>query len=88
MTEKKIRALAAQALFNYQTTIMFTLMATCEYVVDTAVRDMPEITREARDDLWLRVWELTNDSEIQKAVEEKVAEYEVSEEKALCELES
>ena len=82
MTEKKIRALAAQALFNYQTTSMFTLMATCEYVVDTAVRDIPEITREARDDLWLRVWELTHDSEIQKAVEEKVAGYEASEEKA------
>ena len=72
MTEKKIRALAAQALFNYQTTSMFTLMATCEYVVDTAVRDIPEITREVRDDLWLRVWELTNDSEIQKPLRKRL----------------
>ena len=82
MTEKNMRALAAQALFNYQTTSMFTMMATCEYVVDTAVRDIPVITREVRDDLWLRVWELTHDSEIQKAVVEKVAEYEASKEKA------
>ena len=81
MTEERLKAFAAEALFKHQTTSMFTLMANCEYVVETATRDMPEITREVRHKLWLRVWELTNDSEIRKAVEEKVAEYEASQEK-------
>ena len=80
MTDERLKALAAEALFKHQTTSMFTLMADCEYVVEDATRDMPEITREVRHKLWLRVWELTNDPDIQKAVEEKVAEYKASEE--------
>ena len=81
MTEEKLKALAAEALLKHQTTGMFTLMATCEYVVEDATRDMPEITREVRHKLWLRVWGLTNDPDIRKGIEEKVAEYEASQEK-------
>ena len=81
MSEKKIRKLAQQALYEFRTTSNFTLMATCESVVDSAVWRKPEITRKERHKLWLRVWGLTDDPDIQKAVEKKVRKYEASQEK-------
>ena len=86
MTEERIRELAQQALFGHQTGSNFTLMGECEYVVDSAVRDMPEMTREARHRLWLRVWELTDDPDIRKAVAEQVAEYKATQEKFSAQL--
>lgn len=81
MSERKIRKLAQQALYEFRTTSNFTLMATCEFVVDSAVHGKPEITRKERHKLWLRVWGLTDDPDIQKAVEKKVRKYEASQEK-------
>ena len=85
MSEKKIRKLAQQALYEYRTASNCTLMATCEYVVD---RDNAKIPRKERHKLWLRVWELTDDPDIQKAVEKKVQKYEASQENGHCGLAS
>lgn len=81
MTEKKIRKLAQQALYEFRTTNNFTLMAICEFVVDAAVHGKPEITRKERHKLWLQVWGLTDDPDIQRAVEKKVRKHEASQEK-------
>ena len=84
MTEERLKALAAEALFKHQTTSMFTLMADCEYVVDAATRDMPEITRETRAQMVAPCLGADKRSRHPKSrIEEKVAEYESITRKAI-----